>query len=121
MEYPQLLEAHKGIIYLFLAWLTLKLVLMLVQDKEKFTAFRDKTKVVEMVLGTLILVSGVWLFLESPASKQGWLHTKMTLAILGIPVAIIGFKKYKKLLVAISLLLFVYVFIIATAKGYWFI
>lgn len=118
MEYPQLLEAHKGIIYLFMAWMILKLMLMIVQPKDKFTQFREKTKVVEMILGTLILVSGIWLFTKSPASDQGWLHVKITLAMLGIPLAIVGFKKYKVALVASAIALFLYVFWIATFKGF---
>jgi uncharacterized membrane protein SirB2 len=118
MEYPQLLEAHKGIIYLFIAWMTLKLIMMIIQHKEKFTQFRDKTKVIEMILGSLILISGIWLFIKSPAINEGWLHAKITLAMLGIPLAIVGFKKYKVALVASALAIFLYVFWIATFKGF---
>ena len=118
MDYSLLKNAHKGIIYLFLGWMVLKLILMIVQDKNTFNKFRDKTKVVEMILGTLILVSGAWLFIECPVQKQGWLHLKMALAIIGIPIAIIGFKKDKVLLVVVSILMFLYVFWIASVKAF---
>lgn len=117
MEYSQLLAAHKGIIYLFLSSITFKVVMMVV-NKEKFKIIRDKTKVVEMVLGTLILASGGWLLAKTPFSSQGWLHVKMTLAIIGIPLAIVGFKKQNVMLAALSLGVFFYVFYMGVSKGF---
>ena len=118
MQYPQLLDAHKGIIYLFLAWLFLKLILMIVQPKEIFNQFREKTKIVEMVLGTLILVSGGWLFVLSGNNDEMWLFVKVALAILGIPLAIIGFRRYSIAVVSAAYTLFLYVFWIAKFKGF---
>jgi uncharacterized membrane protein SirB2 len=116
MEYSALLNAHKGIIYLFLAFITIKVVLMMVNN-DLFQVVRAKTKVVDMILGALVLASGVWLFIESPATSQAWLHTKITLGLLGIPLAIIGFKKKNIPLAVGALVLFAYVFYIGISKG----
>ena len=117
MDYNALLHAHKGIIYLFLAFITIKVILMLVNN-DLFQVVRAKTKVVDMILGTLVLASGIWLFIESPMTDQAWLHTKITLGILGIPLAIIGFKKKNIPLAVGALVLFVYVFYIGISKGF---
>ena len=117
MEYGTLLAAHKGIIYLFLTFITLKVLLMIVNN-ELFQVVRAKTKVVDMILGTLVLASGVWLFIESPATSQVWLYTKITLGILGIPLAIIGFKKKNIPLAVGALMLFAYAFYIGISKGF---
>ncbi len=120
MHYTQLLNAHKGIIYLFLGWMIIKTLLMILMEQNKFTSFRSKTKIIEIVLGSLILISGAWLFTLSGNKDEGWLHAKMTIAILAIPLAIVGFRKYKIGLVASSLVLFSYVFWVATFKGFGF-
>jgi len=117
MDYSQLLAAHKGIIYLFLASITFKVALLIV-NKEKFQVVRDKTKIVEMVLGTLILASGIWLFMKSGATSEAWLHTKILLGILGIPLAIIGFRRKSALLAGGALVIFLYVFYMGISKGF---
>ena len=118
MDYVQLLHAHKGIIYLFLAFLTFKVLFSFI-NKEKFQSFKNTkgAKIAEMVLGTLVLASGVALLIQTPASG-GWLHAKVTLAILAIPVAIIGFKKDKAVLTVLSLAVFFYVFYLGIHKGF---
>jgi uncharacterized membrane protein SirB2 len=117
MEYGQLLAAHKGIIYLFLSFISIKVILMIVND-ELFQVIRAKTKVVDMILGVLVLASGIWLFVKSPNSSEAWLHTKITLGILGIPLAIIGFKKKNYILAIGALLVFGYAFYIGISKGF---
>ena len=117
MDYQQLLSAHKGVIYLLLTFITLKVLLMLTNDS-LFQAVRKKTKVVDMILGVLVLGSGVWLFIKSPMSSEGWLHTKIFLGLLGIPLAIIGFKKKNVPLALGALILFAYAFYIGISKGF---
>ena len=117
MEYGQLLAAHKGIIYLFLTFITLKVILMIVND-DFFQLVRAKTKVVDMILGTLVLASGVWLFMKSPNASEVWLYTKILLGVLAIPVAIISFKKKNTLLAILSLTIFSYVFFIGISKAF---
>ncbi len=120
MHYAQLLNAHKGIIYLFLGWMTIKMLLMVLLNQKKFTDFRTKTRIIEIMLGSLILISGVWIFTLSSNKDEGWLYAKMTIAILSVPLAIVGFRKYKAGLVASSLVLFSYVFWVATYKSLGF-
>lgn len=118
MEYSTLIEAHKGIVYLFLISLFIKAILAFV-NQDLFDKVRQKTKVVEMILGTLLIVTGGMLIFSFPEMmKQGWLHVKLTIVIIGIPLAIIGLKRNKKILIIISLLLFVYAYLVAKTKSF---
>lgn len=118
MEYSTLIEAHKGIVYLFLISIFVKAILAFV-NQDLFDKVRQKTKVVEMILGTLLIVTGGLLIFSFPEMmKQGWLHVKLTIVIIGIPLAIIGLKRNKKILIIISLLLFVYAYLVAKTKSF---
>lgn len=118
MEYSTLIEAHKGIVYLFLISIFVKAILAFV-NQDLFDKVRQKTKVVEMILGTLLIVTGGLLIFSVPEMmKQGWLHVKLTIVIIGIPLAIIGLKRNKKILIIISLLLFVYAYLVAKTKSF---
>lgn len=118
MEYSTLIEAHKGIVYLFLISIFIKAILAFV-NQDLFDKVRQKTKVVEMILGTLLIVTGGMLIFSFPEiMKQGWLHVKLTIVIIGIPLAIIGLKRNKKILIIISILLFVYAYLVAKNKSF---
>lgn len=119
MEYSTLMEAHKGIVYLFLISLFVKATLSFV-NQDLFDKVREKTKVVEMILGTLLIVTGGALIAMHPGGimSQPWLHAKLTVVILGIPLAIIGLKRNKKILVIIALVLFVYAYLMAKQKSF---
>ena len=118
MEYSTLVEAHKGIVYLFLISIFIKATLSFV-NQDLFDMVRQKTKVVEMILGTLLIVTGgMLIFSNSDVMKEPWLHVKLTIVIIGIPLAIIGLKRNKKILIILSLVLFVYAYLVAKTKSF---
>lgn len=116
MSYSSLMHTHKGIIYLFLAFILIKFILMLV-SKSSFTSFRDKTKMVDMILGTGIIVTGVILIAYRGWNVPEWLWVKFAIFIVATPLAIVGMKKRNVILVLASLLLFVYAFLMAKKKS----
>ena len=89
---------------------------MLLSNEAKFQKFRDKTKIVEMILGTLVLASGFTLFFMNEGDAPTWLYVKIGLVFAGIPIAIIGMKKANKALALLAVLLFLYVFAIGFTK-----
>lgn len=115
MNYHTLIEAHKGIVYLFLLIFTIK-VLLLIFNKPLFEKVRAKTKITEMILGTLLVASGVWLLI-SLGGVPNWLITKIILVLIAIPIAIIGLRKGNVALALIALGIFVYIFFAARAKS----
>lgn len=116
MNYHTLIKAHEGIIYLFLLIFTIK-VLLLIFNKSAFNKVRAKTKITEMILGTLLLVTGVWLLIMRGGIDPAWLQVKIVLVLVAIPIAIIGLRKANMAMALIALGIFVYVFLVARSKS----
>jgi mono/diheme cytochrome c family protein len=112
MPVTAFLHTHILVVILFLLLFTIKTGLLLLNKRDALNRLRNKTKVVEMILGTLILVTGGWL-LFNYSGILGWLITKVFLVLMAIPVGIVGLKRENKVLAVIALLLFVYVYGIA--------
>lgn len=68
---------------------------------EKFTR---ATRVVEMIVSALFLITGIWLLFILGAVKTLFI-IKYILVFVSIPVSVIGFKRKKKLLALLGLVL----------------
>jgi uncharacterized membrane protein SirB2 len=108
MDYPVLLHLHLGFAVAFLLSYTIKSVLFLSGKQEAFLSYKKKTLLVETLLSVGFLVCGFILVytLIGFGGYQHWLDPKITLALLAIPLGIVGFKKENKIMVALSLLFF---------------
>lgn len=118
MDLNALKEMHKGIIYLYLAFFTFKLMMMFI-NIEKFRVIRNKTKVVEMIFGTAILVTGLITWNAYDWHVETWLIIKIIMFLAAIPLGIIGMKKEKKPLAVLSLLLLIAAFLLALNHYKW--
>ena len=116
MNNHTLVKAHQGIIYLFLTLLIIKVVLLFVNIKALRTV-RNKTKVVEMILGTAILVTGLLLMHQRGWMFQNWITVKLIIFILGIPLAIMAMRKENKGLALVALSLFVFAYLLGTYQN----
>lgn len=114
-----MLHLHITIVSIFLLSLIIKTALMFFNPTLGETV-RAKTKIVEMILGPLVLITGGYLFHEYGYPKWGWLHAKMGLVVIGIPLSIIGLKKGNKALAVIGCLIFLYIYIVANTKSLTF-
>lgn len=117
MNYNTLVEMHKGIIYLFLTVYIIKVILLFV-NANLFEKVKAKTKIIEMILGPLVLLSGIWLLIELGGVPYSWLHVKITAVLVAIPLSIIGLKKSNKILAVLALVLFFYAYMAAKNKSY---
>ncbi len=115
MDFTVLLHAHKGIIYLFLTVYILKVALLFL-NLDFFEKVQKKGKIIEMILGPLIIISGIMLLVQR-GQTETWLIVKIVLIAVAIPVSIIGLKKVNKGLALLGLALFVYVFLVALHKS----
>ncbi len=80
---------------------------MLVLDKnEVLTKFKKATRIPEIIVSTLFLVTGVWLFVEIGNIKFLQI-IKLVCVFASIPLAVIGFKKGNKALAIVSVLLII--------------
>ena len=109
-----LLHLHLGFAVLFFLSYSIKSVLFLAGKNEAFLNYKKKTILVETLFAVGFLVLGIWMYIFRiqwmggiPAEMHMWLDTKALLALVAIPLGIVGFKKQNKALVALSLLFFV--------------
>lgn len=95
---------HRIAVTLFFLIYVIKTVLLLSNRADLLQKFTKSTKVIEMIVSALFLITGVWLMMQLPhISTMLWV--KIVLVLSSIPIAIVGFKKSNKILAAFSLLL----------------
>lgn len=111
-----IIHLHLLFAVLFLISYSIKSILFLSGNKEQFLNFKKKTILIETLFSIGFLVFGFWVFIfhikSGAYASMHWLDPKITLAILGIPLGIVGFKKENKKLVGLSLAFFLVALII---------
>ncbi len=110
---------HMTVVVIFLLLFATKVVLLLLSKNETLTTLRNKTKVIEMILGTLILITGGYLLFSAPV-KETWMWVKLGAVLALIPMGIVGLKKENKALAALSLAGFIYFFGVSETKSLTF-
>jgi len=95
---------HRISVTLFFLIYVMKTILLLSNKQDLLQKLTKITKVPEMIVSALFLITGVYLMTQLPEIKAiTWI--KVVLVLASIPLAIIGFKKGNKILAALSLLL----------------
>jgi mono/diheme cytochrome c family protein len=79
---------------------------LLLTNKEKLDKFTKVTKIPEMIISFLFLATGIYLVINA-AEVTTMMILKYVLVFASIPLAIIGFKKSKKPLAIIAVLLII--------------
>ena len=95
---------HRIAVTLFFLIYVMKTVLLLSNKADLLQKFVRATKVIEMIVSALFLITGVYLMTRL-SHIESILWIKVALVLTSIPVAIIGFKKSNKILAALSLLM----------------
>lgn len=105
MNSTLLVQTHIVAVTLFLLIYFIKTILIFT-NQNALVKFSKAVKVPEMIISTLFLVTGIWLYTILGAIKI--LHmVKLALVLVSVPLAIIGFKKMYKGLALISFLMIV--------------
>ena len=108
---------HLLLIVLFVTSIIIKAIL-LIANQDKFDAYRKKTKVPEMIITMLFLVTGIIMgTMKGFGNLHFFFHIKLTVMVIAIPLAIIGFKKKNKALGLVSAMLFVITVGLALKSG----
>jgi mono/diheme cytochrome c family protein len=105
--YKGILHTHYLVVTLFLLIYVVKTILLLSNRNDLLASFSRKTRVFEMIISALFLLTGIYLATQLPfKGKYDYLfYIKITMVLASIPIAIVGFKKNNKVLAALSLLL----------------
>ncbi len=114
--YTGLKHLHLLLITLFVLSVLIKAILLLV-NQEKFDSYRKKTKVPEMVITMLFLVSGIVMWTMRGSGLSMFFHYKLGAILVAIPLAIVGFKKKNKILGLLSAFLFIITIGLAFKSG----
>ena len=114
-----ILHLHITVVILFMLFFGYKLVLLFANKKATLATFRQKTKVVDMILGCLILLTGGYL-LYALQSFETYLVAKLILTLAAIPLGIISMKKENKILGLLTMAIFVYNFGVAETNSLTF-
>ncbi len=116
--YTGLLHTHTLVVVLFLVSLLIKTVLLLANKKESLQKFRKKTLVPEMIIDTLMVVTGIVMAFNSGAIQMGnWFWIKMVAVLAAIPLSIVAFRKESKVLAVLGLVLVLYAYGISETKS----
>jgi mono/diheme cytochrome c family protein len=101
-----LLHTHTLSVILFLLLYVAKLALLFF-NQSGLTRLNRATRVPEMIISTLFLVTGIGLLLVAPYRVSLLVIIKIVMVLGAIPLAVIGFRKSNKLLASLSVLLIV--------------
>ncbi len=99
-------HTHLLSVILFLLIYLIKIFLLLSNKNEALENFTKKTKVAEMIVSTLFLVTGIYMLTQIPEIKS-LLIFKIIIVFTSIPIAVIGFRKKKKAFAVISFIMIV--------------
>ncbi len=98
-------KLHVWSVMLFVLIYLVKTVLLFTNTKMLDT-FAARTKVIEMIVSTVFLVTGIWLFVILGGIKTFQI-LKLVLVFVSIPLAIVGFKRRIKGVALLAFLLIV--------------
>ncbi|MDX1907597.1 MAG: c-type cytochrome [Bacteroidia bacterium] len=104
--YTGLLHTHRLVVILFLLLYVVKLILLLIGRTEALKSVTGRFRIPEMVISALFLLTGIGLLTQT-AQISTMLIIKIVLVLASIPVAVIGFRNYNKILATLSVLLIV--------------
>jgi mono/diheme cytochrome c family protein len=103
MEYHKIVLLHRIVVSLFLLHYIVKGYFLLSGKKETLVGYTAKTRVAEMILSVLFLVTGIYLVYAGP-SLSVLMYVKIALVFASIPLAIIGFRREKKPLAILAII-----------------
>ncbi|WP_375433794.1 c-type cytochrome [uncultured Hymenobacter sp.] len=110
-----LLRLHLLVLLAFLLFYAIKAALLFSSRQETLRNLRARTRIVDSLLGLLILGSGIWLVAQYPGAAPRWLWVELGLAVVLLPLAIAAMRRQYKLGVACTLLGLLYLYGVAQA------
>ena len=105
MLFKAALHLHLTSVILFLLLYIVKTYLLVSNKDEQLQKIRKSTRIPEMIISTLFLVTGVYMAFNYPLDVMFWI--KMVFVFASIPLAVIAYKRNNKALAVVSLLMII--------------
>ncbi len=106
MPFVAFYHTHKLVVTLFILIYLIKAILLLMGNKEILTKFNRIIKVPEMIVSALFFITGL-IMLNKIADFTVLFAIKLIMVIGAIPVAVIAYKKYNKVLAVLSIVMLI--------------
>lgn len=106
MPFVAFYHTHKLVVTLFILIYLIKVILLLMGNRDTLNRFIKFIKIPEIVVSALFFITGL-VMLNSIANFNTIFMIKLILVIASIPVAIMAFKRYNKLLGVLSLVMLI--------------
>ncbi len=97
-------HTHLLSVVLFLLLYLIKTTLLLSNKEEALAKFTKATRIPEIIISVLFLVTGIYMLTQVPEIKS-LIIVKIIIVFASIPVAVIGFRRKKKALALLSMLM----------------
>lgn len=114
-----MLHTHTLAVMLFLVLYLVKTALLVSGLNDTLDKFSAKTKIAEMIISTVFLLTGIYLAFNS-GQLGSWFWIKLIAVFSSIPLAVIAFKRKRKPLALLSLIFLVYSYGISETKSPYF-
>lgn len=115
------LHSHLLFSAIFILIYLVKTILLLSDREELLEKFKQKTKILEMIASFLFLGTGIALLILIPGAINTYMIIKISIVLMSIPLAVVGYKKKNKVLAALSFFMLIVAFVLAgkakTAKS----
>ena len=112
MPFAAFYHTHKLVVVLFILIYLAKAILLLMGKREALDRFSKFIKIPEMVVSFLFFLTGI-VMLNSLAEFTVLFMIKLLLVVIAIPVAVVAYRKYNKLLGLLAILLLISVYGVA--------
>ncbi|MFT6715493.1 MAG: mono/diheme cytochrome c family protein [Saprospiraceae bacterium] len=100
---------HLLLVLLFVLTTLIKTILLFV-NSGKFESYRAKTRIPEIIITILFLITGIALLTIKGSGFHTVFWVKLTVILVAIPLSIIGFKKQAKIPALLGAFLFIMVY-----------
>lgn len=106
MPFVAFYHTHKLVVVLFILIYLIKAILMLMGNKDVLGKFIKIIRIPEMVVSALLFITGIVMLMNLPDFTTLFM-IKLLVVITAIPVAVMAYKKYNKLLAVLAVVLLI--------------
>ncbi len=112
-----ILHTHHLVVVIYTLFIALNFVVVLANNRNALLTIKAKTRFVRIIFEVILLGTGVFLMLKSPVGISDYVIVKWVTVILGIVFFVLGTKKMNAIMMALSLAMFVYTYLLGSTRN----